>query len=111
MGQLADHGGDLSSIVQSLSLLTADLGQIVSENLDQLDDVLLLTSRLSNVVATHDAQIGAVLDRMPVYLDSLTRTLDNATRLFGQDHGFYVRANVVNLPSFSHWVEVLKAGR
>lgn len=111
MGQLADHGGDLSSIVQSLSLLTADLGQIVSENLDQLDDVLLLTSRLSNVVATHDAQIGAVLDRLPTYLDTLTRTLDNATRMFGQDHGFYVRANVVNLPSFSHWVEVLKAGR
>jgi len=109
--QLAAHGDDLGSIVQSLSLLTADLGKVVSENLDQLDDVLLLTSRLSNIIATHDAQIGAVLERLPTYLDILTRTLDNVTRAFGQEHGFYIRADVSNLPSFDHWVEILEAGR
>lgn len=109
--QLAAHGDDLGSIVQSLSILTADLGQVVSQNLDQLDDVLLLTSRLSNIVATHDSQIAAVLDRMPTYLDTLTRTLDNVTRMFAQDHGYYVRAQVANLPTFAHWVEVLEAGR
>ncbi|MFN8103880.1 MAG: MlaD family protein [Acidimicrobiia bacterium] len=111
MTQLSDHGDDLASVVQSLSILTADLGRVVSENLDQLDDVLLLTSRLSNIVATHDAQIGAVLDRMPSYLDTLTRTLDNLTRMFRQDHGFYVRAQVSNLPTVGHWLEILKAGR
>lgn len=111
MTQLADHGDDLASIVQSLSLLTGDLTKVVADNLDQLDDVLLLTSRLSNIVATHDAQIGAVLDRMPSYVETLARTLDNLTRMLRQDGGFYARTEVVNLPTFSHWLEVLKAGR
>lgn len=111
MTQLADHGGDLSSIVQSLSVLTADLGQVVSQNLDQLDDVLLLTSRLSNLVATHDAQIGTVLDRLPAYMATLERTLDNVQRSFGQEHGYMIRAQVVNLPNIRDWVEILKAGR
>lgn len=92
-------------------MLTADLGQVVSENLDQLDDVLLLTSRLSNLVATHDAQIGAVLDRLPAYMGTLERTLDNVQRSFGQEHGYMIRAQVVNLPNIRDWIEILKAGR
>jgi len=111
MQALASSDTDLESLVSSLSLLTADLGKIVSENVDQLGDILLLTSRLTNTLSKHDQQISLVLDRLPGYLDQLTGILDTVVRMFGQERGLYFRSEIVNLPEISHWLEILEAGR
>lgn len=94
---VADHDADITSIVQSLSILTAELGDIVTNNLNQLNDLLVLTSRLSGAVAGRNAEIEQALAALPRVLLDLQYILDTVVRAFDGERGVFFNARINNV--------------
>jgi phospholipid/cholesterol/gamma-HCH transport system substrate-binding protein len=108
---LSTRDADIAHLVGQLAALTTDLGTLVDENLGQVDDILLMVSRLTSAVAGRQAELDQALAALPSILTRLQVMLETTLRVFEGTPGRVFYSNVTNLPSLQTLLEILKAGR
>lgn len=109
--QLNASGGDIESIVSSLAVITAELNQITIDNLNQLNDILVLSANLSSAVASRQSELNAALSALPDVMVRLQAIVDTVVRAFDGERGQYIAAQVSNFASIDRMLAILKAGR
>lgn len=112
VSEVSARDADIVSILQSLSVLTAELSDLVVGNLGQIEAMLGVVNNLSATVAGRQAELDGAIASLPGTLDKLEHVLNEMVLGFRGEPGHYILSQVNNLPVLSTesvqcWIEIL----
>ncbi len=106
---LSDHSADLDSIIQSLSILPADISNLINQNLDQVNDIVDVATQLTTILADNTSNLNAAMAAAPGIVSELGTILNEFTAAFTwSDHNAIIVGSGANILTIGQALGILE---